>query len=507
MRILALFVILPLFFSESTEHVPTVRGQICTKNDLKHQDPGCCRNLMLRCEDLAIGGRECCNARNPEGATTADDTPNPLCTYSESGGKSTCSTYPTACENLSNSVWDNGASTLDILLFDKCYIRSGRYDHKVVLSGTNLGYTIGCIPGAKGSCSYQCYGGTFYKVTNTCKIDTSGCHTKFSPDPEKCKYVYFQKSTTNPGAGGSSKCLNGLLGNCFYRCFNMEWLGSHTCRTPKRCDDGTSYTPDPEKCPSITPDMSHGQIVRRSCKAGFYGNCAYKCDDGIMKGFSGIYEGVAYTGCTRTRRVLCEDSSDKCGVRVVREGDSTPKTDSCVRGYIGTCTYSCNNNGGITGSNTCTPITDCSGINHGCQLPGVLSDNVKITGSCANNTSNNIGGKCYYKCFPSTWTLWNKPKTQVTDKNYFDTPNSSGKNFHTHWCGAECPATTLTHGTCSVTAPRSKHLSKVTSTCANSETRDGYIYACRWKCNNGTWVRIDTYTQHASCDSYDINAL
>ena len=101
MRYLILLVVFTPLLSQGA-YTQTIPGQLCTTNDLKNADPGCCASTSYECSDLIVSGqstankRTCCHQRNPQNWDTDPLTlnrPTPTCVLSGSS----CDTFPKNC--------------------------------------------------------------------------------------------------------------------------------------------------------------------------------------------------------------------------------------------------------------------------------------------------------------------------------------------------------------------------------------------------------------------------
>ena len=263
MKILILLLFIPSLSFGST-HTPALKGQVCTKNDLKHADPGCCKSALLDCEDLVVPNQSstnktrCCHARNPENWDTnplTTNRPTPLCLLSGSS----CDTFPVKCEvTNSNKIQNN------------CELPTGTYTHNSTISSTT------CADGATGTgCEYKCYGG-LKKITNNCKASCKsgtqgfGCTVTARP---------HDVNGYNANTGWSGSCTGaGFTGSCRYYCNDGNWVKySDSCA--KKCPykrQINNYRIN-GYC-TLPVDSLHGTRTG-TCESGI-GTCRYTCYNG-----------------------------------------------------------------------------------------------------------------------------------------------------------------------------------------------------------------------------------
>ncbi len=262
-----------LFLLVSPAYSATVRGQTCTTTDLKNADPGCCKSNMYMCSDLtgvdgqtASNKKTCCNKNSkciwvPPSAT-------------ESEIRNTCHTM-TNLDCQAKSV-------------DNCIITT-KARHKTILSST--GNKTRCADHYTGSCSYECYGGTWYKRTNTCERICYATTVDNCVLPQGTQGDNF-KGTCESGYTAYGKHADGGdSSKCWYYCNSKGQYvasGALVCLRPscgsvnnacRACNNGSIVA---MRCPLV--NLSHGDTTSRPCKEGYSGTCNYTCNDGSLTG-------------------------------------------------------------------------------------------------------------------------------------------------------------------------------------------------------------------------------
>ena len=170
----------------------TIQGQVCTDNDLRSGDPGCCKSVMLACGDIRYNN--CCNL-------------NPACGWNPSQSK--CLGDPCPTKNIGD---------------EKCPI--------VTLGASPQGFIArgDCKSNYTGKCNYRCQSGSWAKTSDTCKRKCSN-ETK-----NNCSLTASNHNQT------SGSCANGYPnGSCSYTCNNGTWTqNNNTCSAPVGCNKGNS---------------------------------------------------------------------------------------------------------------------------------------------------------------------------------------------------------------------------------------------------------------------------
>lgn len=250
------------------------RGQVCTNADLQRGDPGCCASLLLDCSQVGVGNATCCNKNSkciwiPPSAT-------------DSSIRNTCHTM-TDVDCQATSV-------------DNCVITT-KARHKDIVSST--GNKTRCAEHYTGSCSYRCYGGTWYKRANTCKricYATTKDNCVLPQGTQGDNWLgTCESGYTAHGSGGDSN--NG----CWYYCNSKgQYDGNLTCL---RNSCGSTC----RDCKSIysmrcqLTDLKHGKTVSKSCRSGYTGTCTYTCNDGSYRITSENCQGCHWRNFSNTQ--------------------------------------------------------------------------------------------------------------------------------------------------------------------------------------------------------------
>ncbi len=287
-------------------------------------------------------------------------------------------------------------------------------------------------------------------------------------------------------------CVNGKIGTCRYECFGTSWWeipGQNKCVTP---------TP-PQSCNTHTTGgckrsgRSHGGSSG-SCISGYTGSCSYTCNDGSWSGSNNCNRTVTYSSCNTHTRTGCKRYSRGHG------GSS----GSCISGYTGSCSYTCNNGSwGSPSSNNCNrTVTYRSCDTHttgGCKRSG--RSHGGSSGSCINSYT----GSCSYTCNNGSWgspssnnckaSLPPPPPVNQGCSSAVKTKITANFGGCTKKLALKCNLPASGHsqiidGTCS--------FSNHTGTCGV-----GYYNAsgsCRYQCYDGGWTKLSN-----SCGVSDPN--
>ena len=126
-----------------------------------------------------------------------------------------------------------------------------------------------------------------------------------------------------------------------------------------------------------------------TCITGYAGTCGYTCDNG------------EWAEDSNSCLAPCPANSNlnNCSLEAASHDDSN---GTCITGYVGTCSYTCNNGMWTSDENMCfaqCPDTSTANI-EGCILP-VSDHNVSdVAGTCATGYSM---GTCSYTCNNGMW--------------------------------------------------------------------------------------------------------
>ena len=365
------YLILLVFVIPLASQSATVRGQTCTVTDLENADPGCCASTMYMCSDLTVSGQSssnkisCCNA-------------NTQCKWVT--GK-----YPTLSNQ--NTCQPNNDIRCTAQTIDNCKITEGA-NHGDILSST--GNKTRCADNYTGSCSYECYGGTWHEADNQCKEKCS------SETKNNCSLTASNHNQT------SGSCASSYPnGSCSYTCKDGTWAtpSTNNCSaTPVRCDATT-------KSNCVLPEATNGGAG--SCEIGYRMSCRYICTNGNWV--------EAYNMCRKNNN-YCRNvspSTPHCGGGSLgsRGIGDTIKRD-CTANYQagGKCTFRCNANKKFSVlSHTCVKKPHCpatnfyytyNGFQYRCPLPEVLSNGTAYCDYGDRNAERGIKG---FVCSSNTW--------------------------------------------------------------------------------------------------------
>ena len=200
---------------------------------------------------------------------------------------------------------------------DNCKITEGA-NHGDILSST--GNKTRCADNYTGSCSYECYGGTWHEVGNQCKANCNG-----ELLAGNCNVSPSNHNQT------SGSCANGYPnGSCSYTCNNGTWAtpSNNTCARANNCTKGNA------RCNTLT--LAHDQgPTSPSCKSNYTGRCNFgKCNNGSM---------TLTDTCKRKCITTWSPDTTKCDNLTLNLAHNQRHTGNCKSGYTGTCTYTCTN--------------------------------------------------------------------------------------------------------------------------------------------------------------------
>ena len=127
-----------------------------------------------------------------------------------------------------------------------------------------------------------------------------------------------------------------------------------------------------------------------TCETGYTSSCSYTCDNGAWIPTTGFTDTcVAPQGCS-------EEIEDNCSLNAVSHGASD---GNCETGYTGICSYTCDNEQWTEVSNTCVAPQGCSEeIEDNCSLNAVSH------GASDGNCETGYMGICSYTCDNEQWT-------------------------------------------------------------------------------------------------------
>ena len=408
MRYLILLFVIPLVSQSDT-----VRGQVCTAQNIIGQDEGCCKTPMLSCNQVTPGGESCCIARNTNTNLAEGD----KCKYNTN--TNTCVTKKdlTCLVDIDTNKIKN-----------KCELTNGIYRHGDTLSGA-------CESGYTGSCSYTCNYGEIKKVSNTCTPSPSDCpdnvpqnyitgggnycnrlgkllrhRNKNTAEKQQCCnskancrwvgacYTACPATTkdkcvlpkTGGGAFAQGTCFN-TNGRCRYYCTNAtRWTiasnltppGYNTCGYGSPCSVTNSKIND---CGNLNGTGTvHGGLIRGTNASG--GECVYQCNNGTWEVSSNTV--LAERPCQETKQDNCvlgkaihNDFSGECynqgciehigslsltdisnySIILIQGPDFTWRNSCTNKYYSGSCRYKCNNGNWERKTNNCslTTVTPC----------------------------------------------------------------------------------------------------------------------------------------------------
>ena len=320
------YLILLLFVIPLVSQSATVRGQVCTAQNIIDQDEGCCKTLMLSCSQLTPGGESCCIARNTPQAQAAnkcsfnngscgifnscpvdrscpDRTTQSCCnerawckwnsTTSKCAGcpyTLTCNVRhnQSCCERDSDCLWNNSAST-------KCQSCPST-------NSCSARTTQGCCE-RKTQCQWN-------SATNSCGIrcpdSYSDCYSLRSKGASCCNskpQCIWETASNSYGGVCYGACLDktndpkdgcmlpktkfgnwangicsGSTSTCRYQCSNAtRWVsaGASLCPSGRSC---VVTGGNINGCSNLNGTGTvHGGVIR-GCKDGTH--CAYSCSNG-----------------------------------------------------------------------------------------------------------------------------------------------------------------------------------------------------------------------------------
>ena len=458
----------------------TVRGQVCTNQDIINQDPGCCKSPMLSCSQLTPGNQSCCDL-------------HPNCHWLSAGSNAnSCLAITQSC-TVDDSIYNTKKTQ------DSCELTKRNYANTEIMEGT-------CKSGYTGNCAYTCKSGVIEDRSNTCKADCSaGIHT----ETPNCRMPSANHHATNKTSG---TCINGYVGDCSYRCNNGTWTnGTNTCT---EVNSGCPVLPRYKGCPAIPATQDTGWVevdclpgyssvsndkCRRFCtKSGGWhvGNNCYRtcpaqtidhcilpetkhtsyiamgygrCQDGYKRpNVSHTLERKCFYRCSAVlgkyvtdMQELCQkDNERSCKAKTVSNcklliaSHNSTRNGSCVGEYSGSCSYRCNNSNWTAVTNECK--RRCSGTHDTAKCPSITRLNHNSTQSRSCNFS--YSGSCTYTCNDGTLG----GSSSNCKRRCSGTPDST-----------KCPSVTdIIHNTENV----------ITRAC-----KSGYsIGRCTYTCNDGT---------------------
>ena len=304
MRILILLLFIPSISFGST-HTPALKGQVCTKNDLRHGDPGCCTSILLDCSQVGVGNATCCNL-------------NSQCTWV---------TEKVADKNKQNTCQVNSSIACTAETKDYCIITEGA-NHGDILSAT--GNKTRCVGTHSGNCKYECYGGAWHKVTNSCKRK---CGNKSGSGNAR-----GFSGTFNHEATKTVNCLSNFRGSRTYRCNNGTWdYVSGVCTADVGCSAQSNYNNSNCNLAGSPDNSSSG-----SCSQGYSGSCSFSCDNGNWTQTSNSCTATSVPCSATVKDIYCHLTASSHGATSGKCAWSGGNPEYNT-GDRDTCQYRCNN--------------------------------------------------------------------------------------------------------------------------------------------------------------------
>ncbi len=319
------------------------------------------------------------------------------CNLEQTNNNETFSTscYQGGCSYRCNSgKWETVSNT--------CGCAGVEIDHCLLGSEWHTFGRLGSCqaPYSSGECRYNCFNGIWDKVRNTCSTTPpQSCNTHTTGG---CK----RSSKSHGGSSGS--CISGYTGSCSYTCNDGSWSGSNNCNRTVTYSSCNTHTRTGCKRSSKSHGGSSG-----SCISGYTGSCSYTCNNGS-------WGSPSSNNCNRTVTYRSCDTHTTGGCK--RSGRSHGRSSgSCISGYTGSCSYTCNNGSWRSpSSNNCVappPPPPPPPVNQGCSsktnyLTAAIYCKVSsgvhsqlVGGTCGSDSSAHImKGSCSYQCLNGSWS-------------------------------------------------------------------------------------------------------
>ena len=241
-------------------------------------------------------------------------------------------------------------------------------------------------------------------------------------------------------------------------------------RAPSKCNwsGGQCIVFVPSNCSARTenhcelPAANHNpsHVVPGDCEDGWTGGCSYKCDNDTWK------------KQTNTCKADCSaETIDHCSLSSESHNSSRDVIGSCTGGYIGNCSYKCNN--GVWGNKKggCTAPRAC---NRSFQsIPGGVFTCWRFPRSQSGSTvstrcwtRHGATGQCTFSCYNGIWS------------------------YVSHNCIRGCPSRNF--GLCYVGINRGGgNHGDISGICGAYSSG-----TCSYRCNRGSW---DTSTATDNC--------
>ena len=200
-----------------------------------------------------------------------------------------------------------------------------------------------------GSCSYTCNKGTWDEASNSCEAECAAASVSWTVDDDTCsgnltKDAHGNSSTAADEAGSTR-------GTAMFKCEYGTWTEQPDASCGRECTLSTVHWSDgADKCSvalSLTPHGSDRAATDSTYTSGTTdlatGSADYTCVDGAFSGPKPDSDSC-HAGCAKGTKDGCMLSD------TVHDGTS----GTCVTGYTGTCSYTCND-GNWKMVSACTP--------------------------------------------------------------------------------------------------------------------------------------------------------